>query len=142
MTAEQNTDDVTAQSKQVVLDYMNALTNGDGFAALREFFTPETTWTLAGDLPVSGTWTGPDEILDEFVPTVVARLVPESLELEFKSVIAEGDRVLAEWRTHGMSRSGRPYDQHCLAIFTIRDGKIAAVREHFDTLHAHNVLFS
>ncbi|KUJ66848.1 limonene-1,2-epoxide hydrolase [Streptomyces albus subsp. albus] len=131
---------MTARSKAVVLDYMKTLTTGE-FAALREFFTPETTWTLAGDLPVSKTYTGPDGILDEFVPAMVARLDPDSIKLDFHGVIAEGDRVLAEWDNHAMSVSGRRYHQHCLAIFTVRDGRIVAVREYFDTLHAKEALF-
>ena len=133
--------EVTATSKAVVLDYMDALTRGD-FDALRGFFTPESTWTLTGELPLSGTWTGPDEILGEFVPAMVARLVPESMEFEFDGVLAEGERVLAEWNTRGLARSGGRYDQHCLAVFTVRNGRIASVREYFDTLHAQNVVFA
>ncbi|MFB4299660.1 nuclear transport factor 2 family protein [Actinomadura sp. NTSP31] len=136
-----NEQELTEASKTVVRDYMKALVNGD-FDALRAFFTEQTTWTLAGDLPVSRTWTGPDEILGEFVPRMVARLVPETLEMEFTGLIAEGEKVLAEWADHGTSVSGAAYDQHCLAIFTIRDGKIADVREYFDTLRAKNVLFA
>ncbi|OIV36283.1 limonene-1,2-epoxide hydrolase [Mangrovactinospora gilvigrisea] len=132
---------LTEQSKAVVLNYMETLTTGD-FDALRGFFAADTTWTLAGDLPVSGTWTGPEEILDVFVPKVAAKLVPESMELEFHGVIAEGERVLAEWDTRGTTLDGRAYQQHCLAVFTVRDGRIAAVREHFDTLHAQQILFS
>jgi ketosteroid isomerase-like protein len=120
---------------------MKALTTGD-FEALRGFFTPETTWTLAGDLPVSRTWTGPDEILGEFIPQMVARLVPESLSMEFDGLMAEGEKVLAEWSDHGLAISGATYDQHCLAIFTIRDGRIADVREYFDTLRAKTALFA
>lgn len=131
--------ELTEASKAVVRDYMTTLATGD-FHALRGFFAPDTTWTLAGDLPVSRTWTGPEEILDDFVPQMVARLVPESLEMEFEGLIAEGEAVMAEWRTHGLATSGAIYDQHCLAIFTIRDGKITAVREYFDTLRA-NALF-
>lgn len=135
------TQDLTAASKAVVLEYMNALTEGD-FTGLRAFFGPDSTWTLAGDLPLSGTWTGPDEILDEFVPAMVARLVPESMEFQFEGLIGEGDQVLAEWNTRALARSGGRYDQHCLAIFTVRDGRIAAVREYFDTLHAQTVVFA
>ncbi|MFJ3087735.1 nuclear transport factor 2 family protein [Streptomyces drozdowiczii] len=127
--------------KDVVLDYMKALVAGD-MDRLRAFFDPDVTWTLAGDLPVSGTWTGPDEIFDEFVAAMTARLVPETVEIEFLDVLAEGERVLAEWRTRGLTRKGGRYDQHCLAVFTVRDGRIAAVREHFDTLHAHDVVFA
>ncbi|KJK58677.1 nuclear transport factor 2 family protein [Saccharothrix sp. ST-888] len=134
------TEDLTAASKAVVLAYMNTLTTGD-FAALRGFFAPDVTWRLAGDLPLSRTWTGPDEILDEFIPSMLSRLVPESMEFEFEGLIGDGDQVLAEWNTRGLARSGGRYDQHCLAVFTVRDGRITAVREYFDTLHAKNVVF-
>ncbi|WP_406284870.1 nuclear transport factor 2 family protein [Streptomyces sp. NBC_00209] len=127
--------------KDVVLDYMKTLAAGD-MDRLRAFFDADATWTLAGDLPVSGTWTGPDEIFDEFVAAMTARLVPETVEIEFLDVLAEGERVLAEWKTRGLTRKGARYDQHCLAVFTVRDGRIAAVREHFDTLHAHTVVFA
>ncbi|MGQ4486737.1 nuclear transport factor 2 family protein [Streptomyces sp. 372A] len=127
--------------KDVVLDYMKSLAAGD-MDRLKAFFDADATWTLAGDLPVSGTWTGPDEIFDEFVAAMTARLVPETMEIEFLGVLAEGERVLAEWRTRGLTRKGARYDQHCLAVFTVRDGRIAAVREHFDTLHAHHVVFA
>ncbi|WP_406507844.1 nuclear transport factor 2 family protein [Streptomyces sp. NBC_00212] len=131
---------VTEASRAVILNYMDTLTTGD-FDALREFFAPDATWTLAGDLPLSRTWVGPSAILDEFIPAMVSRLDPESLELEFEGVIADGERVFAEWNTRAIAKSGLPYDQHCLAVFTVRDGRIAEVREYFDTLHAKNVVF-
>ncbi|MFF7335996.1 nuclear transport factor 2 family protein [Streptomyces sp. NPDC008163] len=127
--------------KDVVLDYMKTLAAGD-MDRLRAFFDADVTWTLAGDLPVSGTWTGPDQIFDEFVAAMTARLVPETVEIEFLGAIAEGERVLAEWNTRALTRKGARYDQHCLAVFTVRDGRIASVREHFDTLHAHDVVFA
>jgi uncharacterized protein len=133
--------ELTIASKAVVQNYMDTLMTGD-FDALYSFFTPESTWTLAGDLPLSGTWTGPGQILGEFVPAMVARMIPESMQFEFDGLIAEGDRVLAEWNSRGVARSGGRYDQHCVAVFTIRDGRIASVREHFDTKHAHEVIFA
>ncbi|MFJ2773905.1 nuclear transport factor 2 family protein [Streptomyces sp. NPDC087300] len=133
--------DLTATSKAVVQAYMDTLMTGD-IDALRGFFTPESTWTLAGDLPLSGTWTGPAEILDEFVPRMVARLRPETMEFSFMGLIAEGDRVLAEWNTRALAKTGGHYDQHCLAVFTVRDGRIASVREYLDTLHAKTVVFA
>ncbi|MFG2598336.1 nuclear transport factor 2 family protein [Streptomyces sp. NPDC048462] len=141
LTATSNITDTEVIPKAVVLDYMGALAAGD-LDRLRAFFGPEATWTLAGDLPVSGTWTGPDEIFGSFVARMVERLVPESMEFEFVGVIAEGERVLAEWKTRAQARAGGRYDQHCLAVFTVRDGRIAAVREYFDTLHAHTVVFA
>jgi ketosteroid isomerase-like protein len=131
----------TAAAKAVVQAYMDTLVTGD-IGALHGFFTPESTWTLAGDLPLSGTWTGPEAILEEFVPQMVARLRPETMEFSFDGLIAEGERVLAEWNTRAQAKAGGHYDQHCLAVFTVRDGRIAAVREYFDTLHARNIVFT
>ncbi|WP_438292917.1 nuclear transport factor 2 family protein [Streptomyces sp. HUAS TT7] len=130
----------TEASRAVILDYMDTLTTGD-FHALRRFFAPDATWTLAGDLPLSRTWVGPGAILDEFVPAMVEHFVPGTMELAFEGVIADGERVFAEWNTRAVAKSGLPYDQHCLAVFTVRDGRIAEVREYFDTLHAKNVVF-
>jgi uncharacterized protein len=127
--------------KEVVLNYMEVLNTGD-MEALRGFFLPDAIWTLAGDLPLSRSWHGPEQILDEFIPAMFARLVPETVELEFEGLIAEGQRVFAEWNTRAQTRSGHSYDQHCLAVFTIRDGRIAEVREYLDTLHAHRAVFS
>jgi ketosteroid isomerase-like protein len=47
-------------------DYVSALQRGD-VEALRASFSPDATWSLRGDLPVSGTWTGPEQILDTFL---------------------------------------------------------------------------
>lgn len=128
-------------ARQIVLDYMEILNTGD-MEALRDFFQPDAVWTLAGDLPLSRGWVGPDQIFDEFIPAMFSRLVPETVELEFEGVIAEGPRVFAEWNTRARTRSGHDYDQHCLAVFTIRDGRIAEVREYLDTLHAHRTVFA
>ncbi|MEU6841580.1 nuclear transport factor 2 family protein [Streptomyces sp. NPDC046716] len=136
-----NEQQLPQSSRDVVQAYMDTLMAGD-LAALRTFFTAESTWTLAGDLPLSGTWTGPTEILDEFVPAMVARLEPETMEFTFDGLIADGERVLAEWNSRAQAKAGGRYDQHCLAVFTVRDGRIAAVREHFDTQHAKTVVFA
>lgn len=45
----------TEETRSVVAGYVDAL---------RASFTPKATWTIRGDIPVAGTWTGPGEILD------------------------------------------------------------------------------
>jgi hypothetical protein len=37
---------------------------------------PKATWTIRGDIPVDGTWTGPGEILDGFLARMTAALDP------------------------------------------------------------------
>jgi uncharacterized protein len=37
---------------------------------------------------------------------------------------------------------GQPHENRCAGAFTVRDGKISAVREYMDTDYAHRVAFA
>jgi uncharacterized protein (TIGR02246 family) len=131
----------TERSRAVVRDYVAALQKGD-IDALRASFTPDATWWLPGDLPVSGTWTGPGEILDRFLAAMVERLdTGQPLTQELKGIVADGDTAVAEWTSRAVTRDGRRYENDYAVVFVIRDEKIAAVREYFDTGYAQRVLF-
>ncbi|WP_206685927.1 nuclear transport factor 2 family protein [Kribbella qitaiheensis] len=62
--------------------------------------------------------------------------------IQLTSILADGDRVFAEWTAQATARSGAAYDNRCGGVFTVRDGLIVAVREYLDTDHARRVLFS
>jgi ketosteroid isomerase-like protein len=131
----------TETTRQVVADYVAALQRGD-LDALRASFTPKATWTLRGDLPVAGTWTGADEILNGFLAQVVATLdatAPVSQTL--LRIFADGDYAVAEWTSHARARNGRPYDNDYAVVFHVADGLIDAVTEYFDTSYMKRVLF-
>src|SRR6185437_10572512 len=86
----------TERSRAVVRDYITALQRGD-VDGLRARFTDDATWWLSGDLPVSGTWTGPGEILDSFLAAMLARLDPgRPVTQDLKGLVADGDTVVAE----------------------------------------------
>ena len=63
----------TEASRAVVASFFRALRAGD-MDALRAAFAPDATWILRGGLPASGTWTGPDGIMDGFFPQIFGRL--------------------------------------------------------------------
>ncbi len=116
--------------------YVAALQSGDT-DAVGAFFAEDATWTLhAGDLPMSGTWEGRDQIMDGFFGTAMANYEPGSVEIEVTAMIAEQDRVALQWTSRARTRDGRPYENGCIGVFTLRDGAIASVREYMDTLYA------
>lgn len=41
----------------------------------------------------------------------------------------------------GRTRDGRPYENGCIGVFTVHNGRIHAVREYMDTLYAHDTAF-
>jgi ketosteroid isomerase-like protein len=131
----------TEQTRAVVEAYVAALQRGD-IDALRASFAPDATWWLRGDLPTSGTWTGPTEILDGFLAQMTERLDPtQPLSQELWRVIADGDHAVAEWTSRATTRSGATYENDYAVVFHVRDGLIQAVREYFDTAYAARILF-
>jgi uncharacterized protein len=128
-------------SKTVVLKYVEALQRGDA-DAVRDSFAEQATWWLPGELPLSGTWRGRDQILDEFLASAMRYYDPDTVSIEVTNVVAEGDQVALEWITRGRTASGNDYENFYSAIFVVREGRIQAVREYTDTLHARNVLFA
>ena len=62
------------------------------------------------------------------------------LRMESKSLIGEGDMVAVEARSHGVTRSGRHYENEYHILFRFRDGEIVELREYTDPMHAVDVL--
>lgn len=131
----------TEETRRVVAGYVAALQRGD-IDALRASFTPKATWTIRGDIPVAGTWTGPDEILDGFLAKMTATLDPQTPVIQdLHRIIADGDWAVAEWTSHAHARNGAPYDNDYAVVFHVADGCIDAVTEYCDTSYMKRVLF-
>jgi uncharacterized protein len=131
----------TEETRDVVAAYVGALRSGD-IDALRASFTPKATWTIRGDIPVAGTWTGPDEILDGFLAELTATLDPDTpVTQDLHRIIADGDWAVAEWTSHARARGGTPYDNDYAVVFHVTDGLIDAVTEYCDTSYMKRVLF-
>jgi ketosteroid isomerase-like protein len=105
--------------------------------AIADSFAEDAVWRLDGELPISGTWNGRDEILGGFFATARTFLDPGSTRIEVTRSLADGDHVAVEWTSRARTRGGAPYENHCAGVFTVRDGKIRAVREYMDTHYAH-----
>ncbi|MEU3839334.1 nuclear transport factor 2 family protein [Streptomyces sp. NPDC028635] len=130
----------TTDPRAVVIRYIEAVRDGDA-DVIRNSFSPDATWHYPGDLPMSKVWHGRDVIVDEFLGGMGPLLVPGTLEIALVSTIAEGDRVVAEWTSKAETVHGGTYDNRCLGIYTVRDGKITAVVEYADTQHVAAALF-
>jgi uncharacterized protein len=132
---------MTTDPRTVVTRYVEAVRDGD-VDVVRASFAPDATWHYPGDLPISRTWTGRDAIVDEFLGGVGALLEPgAAVVIELTNVLAEGDQVVAEWTSRATAKGGAAYLNHCVGIFTVKDGQISDVREYLDTQHVATTLF-
>jgi uncharacterized protein len=131
----------TEETRRVVTGYVAALKRGD-IDALRASFTPEATWTIRGDIPVAGTWSGPGEILDGFLAKMTAALDPGTpVTQDLHRIIADGGWAVAEWTSHARAQNGAPYNNDYAVVFHVTDGRIDAVTEYCDTSYMKRVLF-
>ncbi|MFI0717040.1 nuclear transport factor 2 family protein [Streptomyces inhibens] len=130
----------TPAPRTVVIRYVEAVRDGDA-DVIHDSFAEDATWHYPGSLPVSKVWQGRDAIINDFLGGMGPAFVPGSLEIALVSTLAEGDRVVAEWTSRATTVHGSIYDNRCLGIFTVRDGKITSVIEYADTHHVAATLF-
>jgi len=71
----------------------------------------------------------------------MTRRMKDGLRMTVRQVTAEGERVALEVESRGELLNGRVYNQQYHALMTIRDGKIASVREYMDTQHVLDVWY-
>ncbi len=130
-----------AENKKVVQSFIECVVKGNIEGAM-DSFADDATWWLPGTLPLSGTYKGKKAILEDFFGRSQPLLVPNSLSLDIKNVIGEGDCVVVEWIARAETVKGRNYENYYNLVFEIKNNKIQAVREYVDTLYAKEVVFS
>jgi ketosteroid isomerase-like protein len=123
---------VSRTNKDVVIAFIEAFSNGDAEAA-KACLAPDAMTVAKGFGKLSGP--RPYEII---VATTGAfkDLIPTGLQPSFKSVTAEGDRVVVEFEGNATLVNGEDYaNQYCM-VFTLADGRIKHVNEYYCTILA------
>lgn len=131
MSAEDN--------KKLVLSFFENMSAGKADAALA-LMAGNATWWVAGKpdkFPLAGTKTKAQ--FTELFKGIGA-VMPKGLRITPKGVTAEGDRVAVEAESYGELANGKVYNNLYHFLIEVRDGKIQAVREYLDTMHANEVL--
>ena len=66
--------------------------------------------------------------------------IPNGLAITIKGLTAEGDRVAVEAESYGELVNGKVYNNEYHFMIEMSGGKISAVREYLDTIHAKEIL--
>ena len=94
---------------------------------------PDATWTEAEGFPYAGTYVGPDAI----IAGVFQRLATEWIgyKAEAHTFLEDGNRVAAFGVYSGIYKAtGKPMRAAFAHLFEVRNGKIASMVQHVDTL--------
>jgi ketosteroid isomerase-like protein len=77
-----------------------------------------------------------DFICDDF-----ARLFVKDVSVEVRSAVCEGDVVTVEQTLSATLCNGKPYKNHYVFVFEVRDGLVRQIREYMDTASAYRQMF-
>ena len=125
-------------NKKVARGFMDAMSSGQAERILALYSDDVTIWT-AGSLSFSGNH---DRAGVAALCEGLLGAFPEGLEFSIKAITAEGERVAVEAEGLGTHASGKVYHQRYHFLLVIRDGKIAQMKEYFDTELARDVLLA
>lgn len=125
-------------NKLLASNFIDALSSGDPQRILAFYTDDATVWT-AGSLPFSGLH--PREAVVALCEGLLGAF-PGGLRFDVTAMTAENERVAIEAEGHGQHASGNVYDQKYHFLVVIRDGKVAEMKEYFDTEHARKVLLA
>src|ERR1700736_3102751 len=114
-----------AENKNVVLGFVEALSTCN--VEVPKAALAEDTWWIPGSLPVSGTHHGKKAIFEDFLGQAQALFQPNSLSIQVRSAIGEGDNVAVEWIARGKSAKGKNYENYYHLMFEVRNDKIQAI---------------
>ena len=89
-------------------------------------------WTNTGTTRFSGRYEGKQALMDELLGPLFGQL-KAGIASEIERLTAEGDIVVAQTRGTAETLDGTPYNNRYCQVIELRDGKIAAVTEYFDT---------
>jgi ketosteroid isomerase-like protein len=65
---------------------------------------------------------------------ILAQISAKPLRFTIDQITAEADRIVAECHSEGVLINDEPYANTYVFIFKLRDGRIAAIAEHFNAL--------
>ncbi len=122
-----------SESERVALRFFETLSNGD-LEGVRALLHPQATWTpQVRGVPGAGVHRGHKGIVDEFLKPVRGLFRPGDPKVHIDSIASRGSFVMLESHSGGCLADGRPYENLYAWALEIRDGKVWALREYFDS---------
>ncbi len=97
-----------------------------------ELLTPEAEWTIVGSSPLSKTYHGKKEFIDEVIGPFNARMA-KPLVPTIRGLYADGDTVIILFDAAATARDGVPYYNTYTLYFQMKDAKVVKAIAFFDT---------
>ena len=136
---------MSLENRETVLNAWRAFAERDT-DRISAFFTCDAEWLApAGNatavaLEVPSHMVG-SEAIARFIADDFPRLFVKDVDVAFRGVYTEGDRVVVEETMSATLAGGNSYVNDYCFVFELRDGLIHRVREYMDTARGHRMVF-
>lgn len=128
----------TQDNKQIVQTFMD-LFEKSAISDILALMTDDATWEVVGKPHLyAGAGVKTKAQMSRIWPDIYQKL-DGPLEMRVTGMIAEGDLVAAEVQSHALTKAGKVYANDYHFLITIREGRIAVVKEYTDLMHAADV---
>jgi len=97
-----------------------------------EMLAEDSEWTITGSSPLSKTYHGKQQFLDEVITPFNKRMA-KPLVPTVRGVYADGDMVVILFDAEATTRDNRPYRNTYTWYFQMQDGKVTKAIAFFDT---------
>lgn len=124
------------QHKEAIIRYFERLNASD--PDLLEIFADEVQYVVPGDMPVSGTFHGKDQIMNMWLGFFEQL---EYIKVHPEELVAEGNTVVVRARGEAKTKAGNDYNNLYVFFFRFKNGKVIEVFEFPDTAYAETVAF-
>ncbi|MFC2027277.1 nuclear transport factor 2 family protein [Chloroflexota bacterium] len=124
------------QYKEAIIRYFERLNASD--PDLLEIFADEVQYVVPGDMPVSGTFHGKDQIMNMWLGFFEQL---EYIKVHPEELVAEGNTVVVRARGEAKTKAGNDYNNLYVFFFRFKNGKVVEVFEFPDTAYAETVAF-
>ena len=128
---------------EIINQFYGAIRSGD-VAILDALIDPNFSLICpTQDHVLSGVYRGKDRFFEEVTPHVFGSVEASDITFcaAYEVIVDTGEVVVAMAQNSGFSRAETRYDQQYIHIFKIRDGRIVALIEGFDTALANRALW-
>ncbi|MET8168495.1 nuclear transport factor 2 family protein [Streptomyces sp. NPDC005329] len=102
-------------------------------AVLQEVIDPEIVWDITPGFPGGGVYNGFESVGRDFFGPLFAR-VDTFYPVGEEYYADDADHVFALGHYHGETKAGKTADVRFIHIWTVRDGKLAELRQAADSL--------
>ena len=122
----------TTANKQLLQDIYAQISRGN-LQPLLDSMADDIQWTIIGSTAVSGTSRGKQEVIDQLLRPIRARLADGPIVFQPERFIAEGEFVVMQAKGRATALSGKPYNNTYCIVCRIVDGKVKEMIDYVDT---------